>query len=57
MIAICKERKISIRLHPNCGYTMPIAFTNLESTKCRSNSMMNMLAAAEHSPITCMMDV
>jgi hypothetical protein len=52
-----RERKSNIRLHPNCGYTIPIAFTNLESTKCGSNSMMNMLVVVEHLPFTYMMDV
>jgi hypothetical protein len=52
-----KERKINIKLHPNYGYTMPIAFTNSKSTKHESNSMMNMLATVEHSFLTYMMDV
>jgi len=50
MIAKCKEKnKSALGYIQICGYTMPHAFINSESTNCGSNLLMNMLVACNHN--------
>jgi hypothetical protein len=57
MTLICKEREeLTSSCIQNCGCIMPRAFINLESTKCLSNFVINMLGTIKHWAFTCAMD-